>query len=194
MIFTNLEANEKNLHGMFESSRLMATDVGDIYDVLVRGGNEKAIDVDNGVAIKVGDFTGNGLQERYATIAKVGEKIAVVGSPAEVKTAMTKAQEQPYNFYNKAGNDAKAYQIQDKGIHSDIFAVAEYQFTDESKDKIKVGNLVVVDGNGAWVADEKTNLETLKTTNGFIGKIHSFSIANYYRMVRIEVVQNIDIA
>lgn len=194
MIFTNLEANEKNLHGMFESSRLMATDVGDIYDVLVRDGNEKAIDVDNGVAIKVGDFTGNGLQERYATIAKVGEKIAVVGSPAEVKTAMTKAQEQPYNFYNKAGNDAKAYQIQDKGIHSDIFAVAEYQFTDESKDKIKVGNLVVVDGNGAWVADEKTNLETLKTTNGFIGKIHSFSIANYYRMVRIEVVQNIDIA
>lgn len=194
MIFTNLEANEKNLHGMFESSRLMATDVGDIYDVLVRDGNEKAIDVDNGVAIKVGDFTGNGLQERYATIAKVGDKIAVVGSPAEVKTAMTKAQEQPYNFYNKAGNDAKAYQIQDKGIHSDVFAVAEYQFTDESKDKIKVGNLVVVDGNGAWVADEKTNLETLKTTNGFIGKIHSFSIANYYRMVRIEVVQNIDIA
>lgn len=194
MIFTNLEANEKNLHGMFESSRLMATDVGDIYDVLVRDGNEKAIDVDNGVAIKVGDFTGNGLQERYATIAKVEDKIAVVGSPAEVKTAMTKAQEQPYNFYNKAGNDAKAYQIQDKGIHSDVFAVAEYQFTDESKDKIKVGNLVVVDGNGAWVADEKTNLETLKTTNGFIGKIHSFSIANYYRMVRIEVVQNIDIA
>ena len=89
MIYTNLKAKERKLHGIFESSLLLATDVGDLYDALVRDEYDKEIDVDNGVAIAVGDYTGNGLQERYAKIAGVKDKIAVTGAPANVKTALT---------------------------------------------------------------------------------------------------------
>ena len=68
-IYTNLKAIEKKLHGMFESSNLLSTDVGNLYDVIVRDGSNNEIAVDNGVAISVKDYTGNGLEERYATIA-----------------------------------------------------------------------------------------------------------------------------
>ena len=194
MIYTNLKAVESKLHGLFESSKLLATDVGNIYDVIVRDSSENPIDVDNGVAVHVGTYTGNGLQERYATIASAKESIAVIGTPANVKTAMTKAQEQAYNFTNSAGTPAKAYQIQDAKVHDDIFAVASYQFTDDTAAKVKVGALVVVDGKGAWEAHESTELETLKASNGFIGQVHSISVGTYYTIVRIEVVQNVDLA
>lgn len=194
MIYTNLKAVESKLHGLFESSKLLATDVGNIYDVIVRDGSKNPIDVDNGVAVHVGAYTGNGLQERYATIASAKESIAVIGTPANVKTAMTKAQEQAYNFTNSVGTPAKAYQIQDAKVHDDIFAVASYQFTDDTAAKVKVGALVVVDGKGAWEAHESTELETLKTSNGFVGQIHSISVGTYYTIVRIEVVQNVDLA
>lgn len=192
-IFTNLAAKEQKLHGMLESSKLLATDVGNVYDALVRD-NTTPISVDNGVAIKIGDYSGNGLEERYATIAKKGDKIAVTGAPAEVKTALTTEQGQAYNYTNPAGKPVKAYQIADPSVHTDIFAIADYQFTDESKDKITVGNLVTVDEKGAWIASEATQLTTLQGTNGFIGKIHSISAGTYYTMVRIQVLQNKDIA
>lgn len=190
-IYTNLKAVETNLHGLFESSLLAATDIGDLYDVIVRDEYEKAIDVDNGVAIKVLDFTGNGLQERYATIAGVKDKIAVIGTPAIVKSATTKGQEQAYNFTNPAGKSAKAYQIQDPSVHTDVFGIASYQFTDDSKDQVKVGAYVVVDGEGAWVAQED---EPEATSYGFIGKIHSIAVGSYYTIVRISVVQNTQLA
>lgn len=194
MIYTNLEARERKLHGIFESSHLLATDVGDIYDALVRDGNSNPIEVDNGVAVKMGEFTGNGLQERYATIATAKDKIAVVGAPANVKSAITTEEAQIYNYTNPAGKPAKTYAIQEPDKHSDIFGIAEYQFTTESAKKVKQGNLVTVDGKGAWVASEASELETLKTTNGFIGKIHSISYGTFYNIVRVSVIQNKDIA
>ena len=57
MIYTNLEASNAGLHGIFESSRLESTDVGRIHDVLVRdesGDSPVEIAVDNGVPVKVG--------------------------------------------------------------------------------------------------------------------------------------------
>ena len=194
-IFTNLKALEKKLHGLFESSALLATDVGNIFDVVVRDGSDKEISVDNGVAVKVGDYTGNGLQERYATIAGLKDKIAVTGTPANVKTALTKEQSQAYNFTNPAGKPAKAYQIQDADVHTDIFGIASYQFTDASAENVKVGALVTVDGKGAWVAQaDSATVATLSTTNGFIGKIHSISVGTYYTIVRIQVIQNKQLA
>lgn len=193
MIYTNLKAKEQGLRGMFESSNLWAIENGTLYNCLVRDESEKEIEVDNGVALAVGDYTGNGLEERYATIAKITDKIAVTGAPAEVKSALTKEQEQAYNYTNPAGKPVKTYQIQDADVHEDIFAVASYQFTDETTDKVKVGNLVTVDGNGAWKASETTELTTLKASNGFVGKIHSISVGTYYTMVRIQVLQNKEI-
>lgn len=194
MVYTNLASRKKNMHGLFESSALLATDVGNIYDAFVRDESEKPIAVDNGVALKIGDYSGNGLEERYATIAKITDKIAVTGAPAEVKTALTTEQGQAYNYTNPAGKPVKTYQIADPSVHTDIFGIASYQFTDDSAEKVKVGNLVTVDGKGAWVASEATELTTLQGTNGFIGKIHSLSVGTYYTIVRIQVIQNKDIA
>ena len=195
-IFTNLAAKEVDKHGLFESSNLWSTDIGSNFSVIVRdteNGN-KPIAVDNGVGICVLEFTGNGLEERYGRIAKVGDKIAVTGAPALVKTALTTEQGQAYNYTNPAGKPVKVYEIQDASVHTDIFGVADYQFNDDSEGKVKVGNLVTVDGNGAWKASETSELATLKTTNGFIGKIHSISAGTYYTIVRIQVLQNKDIA
>lgn len=194
MIYTNLASREKNMHGLFESSALLATDVGNIYDALVRDESEKPISVDNGVALKIGDYTGNGLEERYATIAKITDKIAITGAPAEVKTALTTEQSQAYNYTNPAGKPVKTYQIADPSVHTDIFGIASYQFTDDSAEKVKVGNLVTVDGKGAWIASEASELATLQGTNGFVGKVHSLSVGTYYTIVRIQVLQNKDIA
>ena len=195
MIYTNLEAKEANKHGMFESSHLLATDVGDIFDVIVRDSNSNPIDVDNGVPVKIGDFTGNGLEERYATIASAKDAIAVIGAPAEVKTALTTEQGQAYNYANKAGKPAKAYKVQDAEIHNEVFAVADYQFTTDSAKELKQGRLVVTDGKGMYVAQaDSATVDTLKTTNGFIGRVHSFSAGTYYTMVRIQVLQNKTVA
>ena len=194
MVYTNLASREKNMHGLFESSALLATDVGNVYDAFVRDESEKPIAVDNGVALKIGDYSGNGLEERYATIAKITDKIAVTGAPAEVKTALTTEQGQAYNYTNPAGKPVKTYQIADPSVHTDIFGIASYQFTDDSAEKVKVGNLVTVDGKGAWIASEATEFTTLQGTNGFIGKIHSLSVGTYYTIVRIQVLQNKDIA
>ena len=195
MIYTNLKAKENAMHGMFESSLMSATDIGRIFDVIVRDEYQKPIEIDNGVPVKIGDYTGNGLQERYATIAKATDAIAVIGSPAEVKTALTTEQGQAYHFVNAAGKPAKAYQVNDPDVYEDIFAVASYQFTDESAENVKVGRLVVTDGKGMYVAQaDETQVSTLTSTNGFIGRIHSVSAGTYYTMIRIQVLQNKDVA
>lgn len=188
--YTNLEAKEAGLHGMFESSKVISTDIGRNWSALVRDESETAIAVDNGVAIKIGEFTGGGLEEVYATIASTKDQIAVTGSPANVKTATTTAQAQAYNFYTKAGTDVKAYEVRG-GADLDIFAIAKYQFTDESADAVKVGAYVVVDGKGAWVAQAAKPDDT---EYGFIGKVHSIAIGTYYSMVRIVCIKNETVA
>lgn len=193
-IYTNLDAVEKQLHGIFESSMLLGTDVGNLYDAIVRDEDQKEISVDNGVAVKIGEYTGNGLEERYATIAKITDKISVTGAPANVKSALTTEQAQAYNYTNPAGKPVKTYQIQDPEVHTDIFAIASYQFTDDSADKVKVGNIVTVNGKGAWVASETTQLATLKGSNGFVGRIHSIATGTFFTTVRIQVLQNKDVA
>ena len=77
MVYTNLKAKENGLHVIWESSLLLSVDVGNVYDALVRDESNNPISVDNGVALKIGDYSGNGLEERYATIAKITDKIAV---------------------------------------------------------------------------------------------------------------------
>ena len=186
MAFVNADAQKKGFHGCWESSRLKATDVGRIHDTLVVNG-ETPIQVDNGVPVKIGDFTGEDLQQIYATVAKIGDKIAVVGTDPVVKDAYTKAGAAPVYFTNPAGKLSRTYEVLNDS--QEIFAVADYQFTDASKANIKFGAYVVTDGNGMWVA------QTAKPgdTYGFIGKVHSLvpdTVGNY-TLVRIQCVQNI---
>lgn len=187
-IYTNLEAVETGMHGLFRSSRLKSSDTGKLYDLIVRDASNKEIAVDNGTAVKVGPVTHDGFQTRYATIAKVGDQIAVTGSPAIVKTAMTKAQADERNFYVPAGKPVKAYEV--LPVAGEIFGVAEYQFTtvlnSETK-KVAEDSLVVVDGNGGW-KELATNAAV--TSYGFVGKVYGFEEGDNVRIVLIECVKN----
>ena len=181
-------------HGIFQSSLLKSTLAGHLWDCLTvsESGSGSTltrtpIDVDNGVAVHVGDFTGNGLQERYATIAAVGDKIGVVGTPAVVKDALTRAQAAETNFYNKAGKDAKVYEVVGDEHDPDIFGVGLHQFTDASQANVKFGAYVVVDGSGKWVAQ---SAEPSAATYGFIGRVHSIHAGLYYTVVRIQAIKN----
>lgn len=179
-VYTNMEAVKSGKHGMFESSRIRATNCGHLYDVTFEE------DIDNGVLVLVKGYTGNGLQEREGAVATTKDKVAVTGNPALIKDAFTTQQNQPYNYYNRANNPVKCYEL----VKEDIFAVADYQFTEDSKEHLKVGSYVIVDGNGAY----KAQTADPSATNGFVGKIHSIYATTYYTMVRIEVVQNTTIA
>lgn len=194
MAFVNTNGAAAGFHGLFESSRLKATDVGRIHDTLVvsvSGNTKTPIAVDNGVAVKIGDFTGADLQQIYATIAGVGDKIAVVGTDPVVKDAGTKAKEAPVYFTNKAGKISRSYEVLNDS--QEIFAVADYQFTDASASAIQFGAYVVLDGNGMWVAQAAA---PSASTYGFIGKIHSIAADSLgqYKIVRIQCIQNVQIS
>lgn len=181
-IYTNLDVVDSTVHGIAESSNLKATVVGNIYDVLVRDSEDEPIEFDNGVAVKVGEYTGNGLQERYATIAGAEDKIALVATPPLVKDAFTKAQGDETRFFHKAGKLGKAYEV----VEDDIFGIGDFQIT-SGGDKIAKGNYVVVDGDGGW---EVTDTEPDAAEVGFIGKIHSVHTGTFYNIVRVLTVQN----
>lgn len=187
-IYTNLKEVPENLHGMFESSRIKESN--HLYDVVATDGvgteDENLINVDNGVALKLGDYTGVGLQERWGEVAGKGDSIVVAGAPAIVKDAYTKAGEAPFNFYNRKGTSLKAYEI----LEEDIFAVASYQFTEDSKNLVKFGSYVVVNGDGLW----KAVASAPDATYGFVGRIHSLSVGDYYTMVRIQTIKNETVA
>lgn len=188
-IFTNLEAVKANKHGLFRSSRLKATDVGRLYDLIVRDENDEEITVDNGVAVKVGAPTGDGLQTRYATVAEVGDKVVITGSPAIIKDAFTTFQAQEFNFYHKAGEVAKAYEV--RPDEAEIFGVAAYQFTTlvggDAATAPAFGNLVVVDGNGGYV---ELAAGSAVDTYGFVGQVYGFEYGSNDTVVLIEVIKN----
>lgn len=183
MVYTNMQYTEQGNHGIFEASRLKSNITGHIYDVLVRDNSNKEIDVDNGVCVVVGDYTGNGLQERYGKVAGVKDQVAITGAPALIKDSFTKTQASPYNFYNKAGIPVKTWEL----VKEDIFGISLGQFTKESAAQVKVGAYVVLDGKGMYVAQADA---PTATDHGFIGKVHSIAAGTYYTTVRIEVIQN----
>ena len=198
MAFVNTNGTNAGFHGLFESSRLKATDVGRIHDTLVvsestSGGTttRTPIEVDNGVGVKIGDFTHADLQQIYATIAAVGDKIAIVGTDPVVKDAPTRAKESPVYFTNKAGKLSRSYEVLEDS--QEIFAVADYQFTDASAEAVVVGNYVVVNGSGMWVAQAAA---PSSSTYGFIGKIHSIAADSLgqYKIVRIQCIKNSQIS
>ncbi len=198
MAFVINDAAAKGFHGLFESSRLKATDVGRIHDTLVvsettsEGTTTRTpIEVDNGVAVKIGDFIGDDLQQIYATIAGVKDKIAVVGTDPIIKDAPTKAKEAPVYFTNKAKKLSRSYEVLNDS--QEIFAVADYQFLTAPNTGLAVGQYVVVNGAGGWVAQAAA---PSASNYGFIGRIHSIApgTLGQYSIVRIQCVQNVQLA
>lgn len=191
VIFSGYEEVANTEHIVFESSLLKSTITGHIWDAKIQGtsgGLLVDINCDNGVAVKMGDFTGNGLQERNATIAGVKDKVGIVGSVPLVKDAYNQAQADEINFYNKAGQLAKVYEVQGDEYDPDIFGVSRMAFT-SADNTIVVGNYVVLDGTGGYTA--QASAPTM-SSYGFVGKIHSIKVGTYYTLVRIAVIQNVD--
>lgn len=202
-IFSNLDQLPIGMHGVFESSLLKSTIAGHLWDCLVvqeSGSGDSftrtPIAVDNGVAVKVGDFvtgannTQIGLQERYATIAGVKDKIGVVGSVPIVKDARTSLEETEPYFFNKAGQDSKVYEVVGDEFDGDIFGVGLHQFTTATQNLAKtLGSYVVVDGAGKWVAQAT---KPTAANYGFIGRVHSTWTNGTYTIVRIYAIQNKD--
>ena len=191
-IYTNLKEVPTGTHGIWRSSLLRSTIAGHILDARVQGtvdGQVVDIDVDNGVALKLGAWTHDGLQERTATIAGVKDKIVVTGSPAIVKDAFTRNQASETNFYIPAGQLARVYQIEGDAIDGDIFGVADFQFSNQDPTDVAVDAYVVVDGNGGWVAQAA---KPAANSYGFIGQIHSIQKGLTYSVVNIFAIQNTD--
>lgn len=193
-IYSTLTPVEQELHGIFESSRLHCTDNGPIYDLLVVDEDNKGIPVDNGTPLCVGEYTheADGLQVRYATIAKVTDQVAIAGTPALIKVAFTKAQASVTNFYNVADKPLKGYSVDDKFGLTEVFGVGLQNFTEASQAAVKVDAYVVTDGNGKWVAQAA---QPSDTAYGFIGKIHSIApdMLENTTTVRIACIQNVQL-
>ena len=186
------EAVETGKHGIVRLSRLKASDVGRIYDLLVENASGEAIAVDRGTALKVGAKINDGLQVRKATIAKTTDKIVVVSNPATIKDAFTRAQEEESNYYVKAGEIVKAHEVVTDD--QEVFGVADYQFSTvvDSTNGPQFGNYVVVDGNGGYV--ELAAMPDVDTY-GYIGQIIGFetSYNTDFKAVLIECIQNVQL-
>lgn len=171
-IYTDYEANTATRHSVFESSKLKATITGNIYDGICNA------DVDNGQALKLGDFTGDGLQTRNVTKATEKDQIVVAGTVPVIKDAFTKIQAEPFNFYNKKGSVIRCYEV----VKDDIFGVSSAFI----KGEVKVGKFVKINATNQY---EISNSDP-SATNGFVGKIHSIQTGTYDALARILVVKN----
>ena len=199
-IYSNLNELAMGTHGIFEASLLKATISGHLWDCLVvsetTGTNNEVVRTpiacDNGVCVKVGGFTGNnnGLQERFATIAGVKDKIGVTSSIVNIKDARTDLEATEPYFYVRAGEDSKVYEVIGDEFDGDIFGVGLHQFTAATQSLATTrGNYVVLDGNGKYVA---MNSQPTMSNYGFVAKIHSTWTNGYYTIVRLYVIQNVD--
>ena len=198
-IFGNLTARPMGQKGVFEASLLKSTISGHLWDCLLVTESGTApnitrtpIAAENGVCVKVGDFTNNdnGLQERYATIAGVKDKIGVTGSVVNVKDARTKLEETEPYFEVPAGEDCKVYEVIGDQYDGDIFGVCLHQFTAATQSLATTrGNYVVLDGNGKYVASAS---KPTMANFGFVAQVHSTWTNNDYTLVRLYVIQNED--
>ena len=196
-IFGNYTEIPGGTHGLFSSSLLKSQIAGHLWDVKVctvatSGGTTTytPIAVDNGVGVKVLGFTheDGGLQERYGKIAGVADKIGVTGSPAIVKDALLKSQEDETYFYHKPGQLAKVYEVEGDEFDPDIFGVGLHQFTNPTA--VVEDAYVVVNGNGGWTA---MTTKPSTSTYGFIGQVHSILKGMFYTIVNIATIQNKDV-
>ena len=192
-IYGNLTERPMGQHGIFEASLLKSILSGHLWDCLCVDNmdDKNPIEMDNGVCVKVGPFTNNadGLQERYAVIAGVKDKIGVTGSIVNVKDARTKLEETEPYFYVRAGEDSKVYEVIGDEFDGDIFGIGLHQFTNATKTLVKRDNYVVLDGTGKYVA---MATKPVMNNYGFVARIHSIWTNNDYTLVRLYVIQNKD--
>lgn len=184
-IYSNLIEKTPTKHIVVGTSKIKATNTGHLFDLVFES------DVDNGVLAKAGEYTGNGYQERKATLAGAKDEVVLIASVPLIYDQHTTEAQAEYNFYNKKGTITRGYEL----VKDDVFAVSDYAFTTKVGDSgVEFGNYVICDGTGKYKEVAKASGSTLTTTNGFVGQIIGFEKYQYDKLVLIAVVQNTTIA
>ena len=183
-IYSNLIAKTPDKHIVVGTSKIKATNTGHIFDLVFEA------NVDNGVLAKAGEYTGNGYQERKATLAGAKDEVVLIASVPLIYDQHNTEVQAEYNFYNEKGSITRGYEL----VKDDVFAVSDYAFTTKVSDDVEVGNYVICDGTGKYKEVAKASGSTLTTTNGFVGQIIGFEKYQYDKLVLIAVVQNTTIA
>jgi len=164
------------------SSKIKATDVGHIYDLV-----DETNDVEQGCNIKAGNFRETGYQERVALTPAIGDAILFVCDVPLTYDAFTQMQANETNYINVKNKAFKAYEI----VDDDIFGVSVNGFTTKVGDVPAIGNYVVVDGNRKWkeVAEAPD-----AATYGFIGQVMGYETYQNLKIVLINTVKNETVA
>lgn len=183
-IYGNLIENTATKHIVVSTSKIKATNTGHLFDLVFTE------DVDNGVLAKAGAYTGNGYQEREATLAGEKDEVVLIASVPLIYNQATTSAQAEYNFYNTKGSVTRGYEL----VKDDVFAVSDYAFTTVVSDNVEVGNYVVCDGTGKYKEVAKASGTTLTSSNGFVGQVIGFETYQYSKLVLIAVVQNTTIA
>lgn len=181
-IYTN--GRWENVDGKFmvaRSSKLKASETGHLYDLI-----DTTNDVEQGSNVKVGAFTGNGLQERTALTPAITDQIVFVCDTGLLYETAYKSDQFEWKYVNKANRDFRAYAVE----KDDVFGVSDYGFTTVANDVIAKGDYVVVDGARKW---KTVDTEPDKTQYGFIGQVIGFEKYQYDTVVLVNVIQNVQL-
>ena len=125
-IYTNLKAIEKKLHGMFESSNLLSTDVGNLYDVIVRDGsniNDIRDIYNKKVAVQLGSVADQYFSDKYPNTSLVRQKkyLSMVEDLKANKVDLIVMDELPAKEIVRANNGLK---IIDGYVFEDSYGIA----------------------------------------------------------------------
>lgn len=182
-IYSNGTPVESYDYMMAETSNLKATTAGHIYDLI-----DTAHDVQQGMNVKVGDYTGDGTELRKSTFPAVGDKIAFACDVPLIYKDDRQADQAAYNYINAKGGAFRAYEV----VDDDRFAVTLNGFSETvATGAVTVGNYVTVDGAGKYIEVATAPADTY----GWVGKITGTRVGSYgTTMVVIATLRNKQVA
>lgn len=168
-------ANTANRHAVVEIADLQATHCGHIFNLI-----DTANDYDNGCLLAKGDIDPVNYEVYAAAIPTTSDEVMLVASVPTIPSARTAGERAEHNFYNKAGEIMRAYQL----VKHDRFAVSALLFDKEPT----VGQFAVVGANGKYKAVASASEEA------FVAKVERIVTKGYGsaadKRVYLSVVKN----
>lgn len=182
-IYGNQTWTEQNKYMVARSSKLKSSDTGHHYDLVFE------TPVEQGVAVRPGEYLGDGLQLRKGAYAKKGEAIAFVCDVPLIYDQFRTSDQFEFNYINKKGKEVKTYEI----AKDDVFGVSDYGFTTivDTNKGVQFKNYVVIDEAGKY---KELSAKPSEDEYGFIGQVMGFEKYQYDTIVLITVLKNTDVA
>ena len=175
---------ERKRYGYAESSNLRSTRAGHIID-----GVQADAAIENGMLKKVGELN-TALEVR--NVAKAGAKDKVILALSALTPYDTSRTAYAHESYlrKEAGEVARFYTLEAE----DRFAVADYMITALS-DKVVVGNTIILDPTTEFYKEVAHGSDTATAAaNGFMARIEGVEPHGEFNLVRVRVIQNVQLA